>query len=153
MKTRNDKRYSTLGRRQFMGTSVTLPDASSTYEKEKGFLLMKRKIISAARTVLFLALCGGCMGSVSRASDHETTPERMNILFFLVDDLGYKDIVANRTPETDGPTIYETPAADRLAADGMTFTQAYSNGPRCVVSRVSMMSGNYHFKPCIYPSI
>jgi arylsulfatase A-like enzyme len=71
----------------------------------------------------------------------------MNVLFFIVDDLGCKDIVANRNPATDGPTIYETPAMDQLAADGMRFRQAYANGPRCVVSRISMMTGNYHFRP------
>lgn len=77
----------------------------------------------------------------------ESSGKPMNILFFLVDDLGTKDIVANRNPATDGPTIYETPAMDKLAADGVNFTQAYANGPRCVVSRISMMTGCYHFRP------
>ena len=46
--------------------------------------------------------------------------ERPNIVFLLVDDLGWADIGAN------GSTFYETPNIDALAASGMRFTTAYA---------------------------
>jgi hypothetical protein len=69
-----------------------------------------------------------------------TTTIRMNVLFFLADDMGYKDIVALRNPEIDGPTIYETPTLDTLASQSVVFTNAYCSGPRCVVARRSMQT-------------
>ena len=60
-----------------------------------------------------------------------------NILFFLIDDLGAMDL------SVQGSTFYETPAVDRLAADGMRFTQAYAAHPRCVPSRHAIMTGKF----------
>jgi arylsulfatase A-like enzyme len=64
--------------------------------------------------------------------------ERPNFVFFLVDDLGYRDIGANN-PET----FYETPSVDRLAREGMRFTQAYAANPVCSPTRFSIMTGRY----------
>ncbi|MEK6247685.1 MAG: sulfatase, partial [Planctomycetales bacterium] len=61
-----------------------------------------------------------------------------NIVFVLVDDLGYMDIGANN-PDT----LYETPNIDRLAADGMRFTDGYAANPVCSPTRYSIMSGKY----------
>ena len=51
--------------------------------------------------------------------------ERPNIVFILVDDLGWHDVGFM------GQDFFETPHLDRLAAEGMTFRQAYANGPNC----------------------
>lgn len=64
--------------------------------------------------------------------------ERPNLVFFLVDDLGRMDVGAYN-PET----FYETPHIDRLAADGMLFTQGYSACPVCSPTRYSIMTGKY----------
>lgn len=61
-----------------------------------------------------------------------------NIVFFLVDDLGYMDIGANN-PDT----FYETPHIDRLAAEGMRFTQGYAANPVCSPSRFAIMTGKH----------
>ncbi len=61
-----------------------------------------------------------------------------NFVFFLVDDLGYMDVGFNN-PET----FYETPNLDRLAAEGMTFTNGYAACPVCSPTRASIMSGKY----------
>ena len=64
--------------------------------------------------------------------------DRPNVLFFLVDDLGYMDVGANN-PDT----FYETPHIDRLAASGMRFTDAYAANPVCSPTRYSIMTGRY----------
>ena len=64
--------------------------------------------------------------------------ERPNVVFFLVDDLGYMDIGANN-PDT----FYETPNVDRLAASGCRFTNGYAANPVCSPTRYSIMTGKY----------
>lgn len=67
--------------------------------------------------------------------------EKPNIIFFLVDDMGWQDTsVPFWTEETDWNKRYQTPAMERLAADGMIFTQAYASSV-CSPTRVSLMSG------------
>ncbi len=61
--------------------------------------------------------------------------EKPNILFILVDDLGVKDT------SYAGSKVYETPAMDTLAKDGMNFVNAYSAHPRCLPSRYGIFSG------------
>ncbi|MCA8995920.1 MAG: sulfatase [Planctomycetaceae bacterium] len=61
-----------------------------------------------------------------------------NFVFILVDDLGYMDIGANN-PET----FYETPNVDRLAREGMRFTQGYAANPVCSPTRYSIMTGRF----------
>ena len=61
-----------------------------------------------------------------------------NILFILIDDLGYMDIGANN-PDT----FYETPNIDALAASGMRFTDGYAANPVCSPTRYSIMTGKY----------
>ena len=65
-------------------------------------------------------------------------PEKPNIVFILVDDLGFMDIGADNP---DG--FYDTPNIDRLAASGMRFTQAYAACPVCSPTRASIMTGRY----------
>ncbi|MGI8602286.1 MAG: sulfatase [Verrucomicrobiales bacterium] len=63
---------------------------------------------------------------------------RPNFVFILADDLGYMDIGANNPN-----TFYETPNIDRLAEEGMRFTQGYAAGPVCSPTRASLMTGKY----------
>jgi len=58
-------------------------------------------------------------------------------VFLLVDDLGWADVGVY------GSTFYETPNIDRLAAQGMRFTNAYAAAPVCSPTRTSIMSGKY----------
>jgi arylsulfatase A-like enzyme len=60
------------------------------------------------------------------------------VVFILVDDLGYSDIGAfNPT------TFYETPHVDRLAEEGVRFTDGYAASPVCSPTRFSIMTGKY----------
>ncbi len=63
--------------------------------------------------------------------------EKMNFVFILADDLGWRDLGCY------GSDFYETPHLDRLAREGMRFTQAYAACPVCSPTRVSIMTGKY----------
>jgi arylsulfatase A len=63
--------------------------------------------------------------------------EHPNIIFILVDDLGWKDVGFM------GNTVIETPNIDKLASSGMIFTQGYSAAPTCTPTRASIMTGKY----------
>jgi len=60
-----------------------------------------------------------------------------NIVFFLVDDLGWSDVGCY------GSTFHETPNIDRLAKEGMRFDNAYSTCHVCSPSRASILTGKY----------
>jgi arylsulfatase A-like enzyme len=60
-----------------------------------------------------------------------------NILFILIDDLGWRDLSCTGSP------FYETPHIDRLAAQGMRFSNAYAACPVCSPSRASILTGRY----------
>jgi arylsulfatase A-like enzyme len=60
---------------------------------------------------------------------------RPNIVFILADDLGYGDLGCY------GQTRILTPNLDRVAREGMRFTQAYAGSPVCAPSRCSLMTG------------
>jgi uncharacterized sulfatase len=58
-----------------------------------------------------------------------------NILFILVDDLGWSELGCY------GDDFFETPNVDQLAAEGMRFTDAYAPAPICSASRASFLTG------------
>lgn len=62
---------------------------------------------------------------------------KTNIVFFLADDLGQRDLGAY------GSTFYETPNLDRLAREGAKFTEAYAACPVCSPTRASILTGQW----------
>ncbi len=58
-----------------------------------------------------------------------------NLLFLFADDLGYGDLACYGAPDA------ETPNLDRLARQGVRFTQHYSNGPECTPTRTGLTTG------------
>ncbi len=67
----------------------------------------------------------------------QAVPVRPNVVLILIDDLGYADIGAY------GSTINRTPHIDRLASEGLRFTDFHSNGPMCTPTRAALMTGLY----------
>jgi sialidase-1 len=63
--------------------------------------------------------------------------EKPNVLFILADDLGWADLGCY------GNRFIDTPRIDRLAADGMRFTDAYAAAPVCAPTPGSIVSGQY----------
>jgi len=62
---------------------------------------------------------------------------RPNVIFLLVDDMGYADVGVY------GNTYHQTPHIDRLAAEGMRFTDAYAAAPNCSPTRGSILTGHW----------
>ena len=71
------------------------------------------------------------IGCTAQAAD------RPNIVFLLADDLGYRDLGCY------GAKDVRTPSIDRLATEGVRFTQFYSNGPECTPTRAALLTGRY----------
>jgi arylsulfatase A-like enzyme len=96
------------------------------------------------RVLLLLALLTEVSMAASSAAvplphrvDSSGKSSRPNIVFILVDDLGWADVGAY------GSTFYETPNIDRLAANGVRFTQAYAACNVCSPTRASLLTGRY----------
>ena len=64
-------------------------------------------------------------------------PSKPNIVFILVDDLGWADIACF------GSQFYETPNIDALAKSGVKMTSAYAASPVCSPTRGSILTGKY----------
>lgn len=80
--------------------------------------------------VLIAILAVGLASCESRNDDKSP-----NVLFILVDDLGWKDLGSY------GSEFYDTPNLDRLAGQGIRFTDAYSAHPVCSPTRAAIMTG------------
>jgi arylsulfatase A-like enzyme len=81
----------------------------------------------AALTVLFVANAAFAQG-------------RPNVVIIYTDDLGYGDTSAY------GATTIKTPNIDRLAKEGLRFTDAHSEAATCTPSRYSLLTGEYAFR-------
>lgn len=82
----------------------------------------------------FLLACGLC---VVTAICQAQTMDRPNVLFIFLDDYGWRDCGFM------GSDFYETPNIDKLAGEGMIFTQAYAAAANCAPSRACLLSGQY----------
>ena len=94
---------------------------------------------------LFFCMLGGLsvlLLLASCAPPLESPPP--NIVFLYADDLGWTDL------GVQGSDYYETPSIDRLAREGMRFTQAYANAANCAPSRACLMTGLYPPRHGIY---
>lgn len=89
---------------------------------------MKVKTILLKIIILSCILATGCA---------ESQPSKPNIVFILADDLGYAQI------ESNGNKYYATPQIDRIATEGMRFTNAYSAAAICSPTRASIQTGKY----------
>ncbi len=86
----------------------------------------------------FLALAIFFIVSSCQSNDTGTKP---NVIIFLVDDMGWQDTsVPFWTQQTAFNRLYQTPNMERLAREGMKFTQAYACSV-CSPTRVSLMTG------------
>ena len=85
----------------------------------------------------FVKTIGISTTALSLASCDFFRDKKQNFVFILVDDLGWKDTGCY------GSTFYETPNIDKLAEEGVRFTNAYAASPVCSPTRASIMTGKY----------
>jgi arylsulfatase A-like enzyme len=90
-------------------------------------------------TALLLAVAWCCAPAPAAAPG-----PKPNVVFILADDLGYSDLACY------GSKFYETPNIDRLAAQGVRFTDGYTCGPNCQPTRAALMSGQYGPRTGVY---
>ena len=79
-------------------------------------------------------VCAVLLSPLARAAEPARKP---NVIFIICDDLGYGDVGAY------GQKKIKTPNIDRLAKEGMLFTQAYSGSPVCAPSRSCLLTGQH----------
>ncbi len=91
-------------------------------------LPMNKGLIVGALTLGILPLMNGCTSQEKRSPD---------IVIFLVDDLGITDLGCY------GNHFHQTPNIDKLADEGIRYTDAYASCPVCSPSRASLMTGKY----------
>src|SRR5688500_342865 len=77
-------------------------------------------------------------GALAHVPGHAANASRPpNIVFILADDLGYGDLGSY------GQKLIRTPRLDRMAREGMRFTQAYAGAPSCAPSRCVLLTGKH----------
>ena len=96
---------------------------------------MSRTLKALSAPIAALVLAASASSSPAQSRDAEATPP--NIVFLLLDDMGYADIGAY------GNTYHRTPNIDRLAAEGIRFTNAYAAAPNCSPTRASILTGRW----------
>ena len=90
-------------------------------------------------SMLAMALAYGPTPTWPRAlaADSTAAPPRPNVIVFLIDDLGWTDLGCF------GSKLYETPNIDRLASEGMRFTNGYAACTVCSPTRAAIVAGKY----------
>ena len=86
-----------------------------------------KRTIALMLSILCIALTPAAINSA----------EKLNIVLFLIDDLGWMDVGCN------GSTYYQTPNIDRLADEGVRFTDAYAACAVCSPTRAAVLTGKY----------
>ncbi|MEE9603543.1 MAG: arylsulfatase [Thermoguttaceae bacterium] len=103
---------------------------SQAINQQGGKMASIRKSV-ALGVVVFSVLCG-----LSDVADAKAKTEgKPNIIYIMADDLGYGDL------SCFGQKKFQTPNLDRMAAEGMKFTQHYSGSTVCAPSRCCLMTG------------
>ena len=87
------------------------------------------------RILFFLAL--STILTTCKTKEVDNNNNKPNIIFFLVDDLGWTDLSCY------GSTFHETPNIDQLAKEGIRFTNAYASCPVCSPTRASILTGKH----------
>lgn len=94
--------------------------------------------------LLLVLLCLAGLPHLHSSRVVAQSPELPNVLFIFLDDYGWRDCGFM------GSDFYETPNIDRLAAEGMVFTNAYATAANCAPSRACLLSGQYTPRHEIY---
>lgn len=94
---------------------------------------MKRTVIAS---MIGLALCAGSTLQTAQAA----ADKRPNLVIILADDLGYGDLAVY------GHQIVKTPNIDKLAQDGVRFTDYYAPAPLCSPSHAGLLTGRMPFR-------
>ena len=88
----------------------------------------------------FTTLLIVCLGLLPLGCSDSTPQVQPNIILIYADDLGYGDL------SSYGATLIDTPHSDRVAREGMRFTDAHSPSAVCTPSRYATLTGRYAWR-------
>jgi arylsulfatase A-like enzyme len=100
-------------------------------------MLFRTPTLPAKKAALWLALLLSVGGGLAFAQLKRLAKRPPNIIFIVADDLGYGDVSCY------GQQRFQTPNIDRLAAEGLKFTQGYAGTAVCSPSRSSFFTGQH----------
>lgn len=98
---------------------------------------MKSKILK----LNYLLICFVFISTIGQTAQAQDTQNLPNIIFILVDDMGYGD-----AKSFNSESKISTPNIDKLATSGMMFTDAHASGSSCITSRYGLLTGRYPFR-------
>ncbi|UCG55757.1 MAG: sulfatase [Phycisphaerales bacterium] len=101
------------------------------------FQASRRDFVKAIGLGVASIAVGGCEGNLLSRAGGAGAGEKPNLLFVLVDDMGWADLPCY------GSEFHETPNIDRLAMQAVRFTDAYAAGAVCSPTRASILAGQY----------
>ena len=99
--------------------------------------MLIRSVLPLSLSLLLSLSAAAPASAAALASAAGAPPSKPNIIFILADDLGYGDLGCM------GATDIKTPHIDRLAAEGVKFTDFYANAPVCTPTRAGFMTGRW----------
>jgi arylsulfatase A-like enzyme len=123
----------------------TLAAVPDTQKRGKRVLILKNprkwRIVAGLSVVFYLSACTpGTDPGAGNSAERAAFTGNPNIVIFYIDDLGYGDVGSY------GATGVDTPNIDRLAANGIRFTDAHSSAATCTPSRYSLLTGEHGFR-------
>ena len=116
-------------------------------------MIFKRRDFLKALGIGAASYAVGGWTNLAAGASSNAVAKKPNIVFILIDDMGWKDLGCY------GGSFFETPNIDRLAAEGMRFTNGYAACAVCTPTRVSILTGKYparthndgHIRPDLKP--
>ena len=96
--------------------------------------------------LIFVLIAWAAVANPLMGATKSNAASRPNIVTLLADDLGYRDIGCYGGP-------VKTPVLDKLAAEGVRFTDFHSGAPVCSPSRATFLTGRHHIRTGVYSVI
>ncbi len=97
----------------------------------------RRFLKSVSKAIAGVVFAGGAVGQAGVRLSEKRIRKAPNIVFIMIDDMGWRDAGFM------GSRYYETPNIDKLAGEGMVFTNAYANAANCAPTRACLLTGQY----------
>jgi arylsulfatase A-like enzyme len=107
----------------------------SAHSKALSLSAIMRLVVAKKNLILLISVLLTNLAFVALSQRRNQPQRKPNIILIVADDLGYGDLGSY------GQTQIKTPNLDRLAREGMRFTQFYAGAPVCAPSRASLMTG------------
>ncbi len=108
------------------------------------FKMEKKDLFSVLLVSVLLVAAFGCSGAKNKNKE----VQKPNIIFVLADDLGYGDVACFN----DSSKI-KTPNLDKMAADGMRFTDMHTSSSVCTPTRYGILTGRYNWRSPLKSSV